>query len=89
MAIRDELRRFEGFLLGLSDRRFKSELCLKLFARLILVYADIQWYDAPKTRAAIERVKNQFFQAYDHLADKEVYQIIIELFNLVEDRSIG
>lgn len=87
MAIRDELRRFEGFLRGLTDRRYKSELCLKLFARLILIHADIQWYEAPKTREAIEQIKTHFFQTYDHLSDKEVYQIIINLFNLVEDRQ--
>lgn len=87
LAIRDELRRFEGFLRGLTDRRYKSELCLKLFARLILMHADIQWYEAPKTREAIAEIKAHFFQAYDHLSDKEVYQIIINLFNLIEERQ--
>lgn len=86
MAIRDELYRLEGFLRGLGARRMKSELCLKLFARLILKYLDIKAYDTAATKPAVEKIKSIFFQAYDHFTDKEVYEQIVGLFNAFENK---
>lgn len=87
MAIRDELHRLEGFFRGLAGKRVKSELCLKLFARFILSMYDINWYDGPRTQAAILAIRQHFFEAYDHLSDKEVYGVIVQLFNIVESRD--
>lgn len=87
MAIRDELHRLEGFFRGLEGKRPKSELCLKLFVRFILSMPDIRFFDNPRTQAAIEAVRQYFFEAYDHLSDKEVYGIIVNLFNFLESRD--
>ncbi len=87
IAIRDELHRLEGFFRGLAGKRLKSELCLKLFVRFILSMPDLKWFEGPKTQSATAAIRQHFFEAYDHLSDKEVYGIIVDLFNILESRD--
>ena len=87
MAIRDEVNRLEAIILGLGKKKFKGMLCLKLIVRIILQMLDIQFYTSPKTQSEIKAVKENFFQAYDQMTDKEVFGIIIQLFNKIENKN--
>ncbi|MEM1319356.1 MAG: hypothetical protein AAGG75_03820 [Bacteroidota bacterium] len=87
LAIRDELLRYQAILRGLSRRRFKSELCLRLFARILLQRNHMAppINTLPKEQAAV--LIDTFCQPYEQLKDKEVYRKIIVLFNHHENRN--
>ena len=87
MAIQDELYRLEAILKGLAKWQHKALFNLKLFVRFLLDHLDIQFYDSPKTEALLERIKQSFFQPYDHLTDKEVYDLSVQLYNVLERKD--
>lgn len=87
LAIRDEMHRLEGILKGFQRKRHKAEFNLKLFVRFLLIEADIQFYNSPKTAQPIELIRQHFFQAYDTLSDKEVYAIAVQLYNIIEQKN--
>ncbi len=87
MAIQDELFRLEAILKGLAKRQHKAIFNLKLLVRFLLEYIDIQFYDSPTTANLIERIKESFFQPYDDMTDKEVYDLSVQLFNLLEGKE--
>ena len=87
LVIKEELKRLEASLKTMGKKKLKSEFCLKLLVRIILQQLDIQFYSSPKTQKEITLLKQHFFQQYDHLSDKEVYGIAIQLFNKLENKS--
>lgn len=86
MAIQDELFRLEAILKGLAKRQHKALFNLKLLVRFILQQDDIQFYSSPKTVGLLEEIKKTFFHPYDHLTDKEVFDLSVQLYNLLEDK---
>lgn len=87
MAIQDELLRLEAILKGLAKRKTKALFNLKLFIRFLLEPVDIQFYQAPKTASLLEQLKKAFFHPYDHMTDKEVFDLSVQLFNLLENKE--
>lgn len=87
MAIQDELFRLEAILRGMARRKHKAVFNLKLWVRFLLEQVDIQFYQAPKTATWIERIKQTFFHPYDQLTDKEVFDLSVQLFNVLENKD--
>ena len=87
LIIREEMYRLEAILKGLGRTRIKAQLCLKLVARIILQMVDIQFYVSPKTTEEIKMIKGYFFREYHHLTDREVFGIIIKLYNKIEKKD--
>lgn len=87
MAIQDELFRLEAILKGLAKRQHKASFNLKLLVRFLLQYIDIQFYQSPKTADLLERIKQSFFQPYDDMTDKEVYDLSVQLYNILEGKD--
>lgn len=87
MAIQDELFRLEAILKGLAKRKYKAIFNLKLLVRFLLEPPDIQFYDGPKTAEVIDRIRQNFFQAYDQMSDKEVFDLSVQLFNALENKE--
>jgi len=86
LAIQDELHRFEGILRTFYKKKTKTRLGLKLFARIILSDFDLGEYRDPQAKEELAMVRTVFFSSYDELMDKEVYEIIIKLFNKIENK---
>ena len=84
LAIRDELNRLEAILKGQHRKKWKSDLCLKTLVRIILSEMDLQFFESPRTRAEIATIKEKFFADYSDLSDKEVFAILVLLFNKME-----
>ncbi len=87
LVIKDELLRLQAALKGLQSDQYKGQLCLKAWVRFLLAQPDIQFYQSPKTREAIEAIKAKLFTPYDQMNDQQVYGLLIDLFNLVENKS--
>lgn len=87
LAIRDELLRLEAILKGQAKKQLKSEFCLKLLVRIVLKLLDIQFYNSPKTKAEIETIQKLFFQPYDQMTDKYIFEKVVPLFNKIESKS--
>lgn len=87
LVIKDELLRLQAALKGLQSDQYKGRLCLKAWVRFVLTQLDIQFYQSPKTTKAIEAIKAKLFSPYHDLTDQEVYGLLIELFNLVENKN--
>ncbi|MBX2872997.1 MAG: hypothetical protein KTR30_12875 [Saprospiraceae bacterium] len=87
MAIQDELFRLEAILKGLGKRQHKALFNLKLLVRFLLEQTDIQFYTSPKTTSVLERIKKSFFQPYDQMTDKEVFDLSVQLYNLLEGKE--
>lgn len=87
MAIQDELFRLEAILKGLAKRQHKAVFNLKLLVRFLLEYIDIQFYSSPKTADLLEEIEKSFFQPYDHLTDKEVFDLSVQLYNVLEGKN--
>ncbi len=87
LAIRDELLRYEAIVKGLGRRRFKSELSLQLFARIILDRTAMEPPINELSEEEAEALIANFCQGYEHLKDKEVYALIVRLFNQYEGRN--
>ncbi len=86
MAIQDELLRLEGLLIGWR-KRIKTEFCLKLFARIILEEKDLFGLDTEKTKLKINNIKSCFYNNYETLTDKEIAEIVIPVFNIIENKK--
>lgn len=87
MAIQDEVFRLEAILKGLAKRQHKAIFNLKLFVRFLLEHIDIQFYKGPKTADLLEHIKNTFFHPYDDLSDKEVFDLSVQLYNILEGKD--
>ena len=87
MAIQDELFRLEAILKGLAKRQHKALFNLKLFVRFLLDHLDIQFYVSPKTASLLEQIKQSFFHPYDDMTDKEVYDLSVQLYNILEGKD--
>lgn len=82
----DEARRLDA-ILRLLPKAYKSRLCLKAWARLLITWLDVQLYDAPPTRGAILAIKEKLFGPYDDLTELEVFTLLAALFNRVENKE--
>ncbi len=87
LAIRDELLRLEAVLKGIRRRPTRTKISLKLFARVLLNDMDLGEYRKALAKDELAMVRTTFFDPYDALTDKEVYGIIVKLFNKIEDKN--
>lgn len=87
LAVQDELFRLEALLRGIEKKRTRTVLSLKLFARILLEEEDLGEYRQAFARDELAMVRTTFFDPYDEMSDKEIYQIIILLFNKIEQKK--
>lgn len=87
MAIQDELRRFEGLLRSLGKKRRKVELSLKLMARVVLTDSDLKPYLSSDTKSDWQNASKILYHPYDKMTDKEVFALVIPLFNAEEGKN--
>ncbi len=86
LLLKDELARLTA-LLQLLPRRYRSIICLKGWARIVLLAIDLQHYRAPRTEKIFQQLY-RFFQPYDALRDAEIFGVLAALFSLVEQTDI-
>lgn len=87
MAIEDEKYRLEAIIKSFYKKKDKTNISLKLFARILLTNLDLGIYKDPVASNELAMVRTTFFDNYDSLNDKEVYEIIVLLFNKVENKT--
>ena len=84
LAIRDELKRLEALLKG-HRQYYKLRLCFKLWTRSTLHPEDWQFFDGPKTKTAIARLRERGNRT--EMPDKEAFELASTLFNLLENKN--
>ncbi len=87
LAIKDELKRMEALLRGLGKKKKKTLLCLKLFAKKWLDEADLSDYNDPNLRDELAMMRTSFFDNYESMTDKAAYEVVVLLFNKLENKS--
>jgi len=87
MAIQDEMFRLEGIVKSFYKKKDKTKISLKLFARILLSDLDLGIYRNPLAGNELAMVRTTFYDHYDTLTDKQVFEIVVLLFNKIENKS--
>ena len=87
MAIKDELVRLDAILKSFYKKKDKTRISLKLFAKILLSDVDLGIYKNPLAANELAMVRTTFYCHYDTLTDKEIFKIIVLLFNKIENKK--
>ncbi len=86
LIIRDELLRLEAILKDWPNA-YRTRLSFKLWTRSPLHSSDVQFYQSPRTAQAIHRLAKACSASYDELSEGEVFDLLVELLNIVEAKN--
>jgi DNA-directed RNA polymerase specialized sigma24 family protein len=88
LALKEEMTRLDGCLKALPKMKLKATICLKAVSKIPFTKSDIMFLDTPKTTDEITAIKATLFEDYQHLLNKDIFDILVPLFNKVENKDI-
>lgn len=87
LAIKDELKRVEALLKGFGKKTAKTIFCLKLFSKKWMNEFDLEPYNQLGLNDELAMIRTSFFENYEALPDKAVYEVAVLLYNKLENKS--
>lgn len=86
--LHEELRKLGVYFSLFHDKRAKLKLLFQLYARICLIEPDFRFYCNNIPSRLLEALIESFGVPYHQLRDKEVYEEIKPLIELVENKKI-